>query len=158
MTALKVKDLPQEQREQLLNEAKEKGININFCMGWTVDTLKDKIAATVAKNENGDEAKAEETPAEETKADEAKAEETPAEETKADEAKADEAKAEETPAEETKADVAKADEAKAEETPAEETKADVAKAPANTQKAYICHICRSKVIDGKCTGCGYSLR
>ena len=138
MTALKVKDLPQEQREQLLNEAKEKGININFCMGWTVDTLKDKIAATVAKNENGDEAKAEETPAEETKADEAKAEETPAEETKADEAKADEAKAE--------------------ETPAEETKADVAKAPANTQKAYICHICRSKVIDGKCTGCGYSLR
>ncbi len=103
MTALKVKDLPQEQREQLLNEAKEKGININFCMGWTVDTLKDKIAATVAKNENGDEAKAEETPAEETKADEAKA-------------------------------------------------------PANTQKAYICHICRSKVIDGKCTGCGYSLR
>ena len=143
MTALKVKDLPQEQREQLLNEAKEKGININFCMGWTVDTLKDKIAATVAKNENGDEAKAEETPAEETKADEAKA---------------DEAKAEETPAEETKADEAKADEAKAEETPAEETKADEAKAPANTQKAYICHICRSKVIDGKCTGCGYSLR
>ena len=148
MTALKVKDLPQEQREQLLNEAKEKGININFCMGWTVDTLKDKIAATVAKNENGDEAKAEETPAEETKADEAKAdeakaEETPAEETKADEVKADEAKAEETPAEETKADEAKADEAKA---------------PANTQKAYICHICRSKVIDGKCTGCGYSLK
>ena len=128
MTALKVKDLPQEQREQLLNEAKEKGININFCMGWTVDTLKDKIAATVAKNENGDEAKAEETPAEETKADEVKA---------------DEAKAEETPAEETKADEAKADEAKA---------------PANTQKAYICHICRSKVIDGKCTGCGYSLK
>ena len=123
MTALKVKDLPQEQREQLLNEAKEKGININFCMGWTVDTLKDKIAATVAKNENGDEAKAEETPAEETKVEEAKA-----------------------------------DEAKAEETPAEETKADEAKAPANTQKAYICHICRSKVIDGKCTGCGYSLR
>ena len=123
MTALKVKDLPQEQREQLLNEAKEKGININFCMGWTVDTLKDKIAATVAKNENGDEAKAEETPAEETKADEVKA-----------------------------------DEAKAEETPAEETKADEAKAPANTQKAYICHICRSKVIDGKCTGCGYSLK
>ena len=123
MTALKVKDLPQEQREQLLNEAKEKGININFCMGWTVDTLKDKIAATVAKNENGDEAKAEETPAEETKADEAKA-----------------------------------DEAKAEETPAEETKTDEAKAPANTQKAYICHICRSKVIDGKCTGCGYSLK
>ena len=158
MTALKVKDLPQEQREQLLNEAKEKGININFCMGWTVDTLKDKIAATVAKNENGDEAKAEETPAEETKADEAKAEETPAEETKADEAKADEAKAEETPAEETKADEAKADEAKAEETPAEETKTDEAKAPANTQKAYICHICRSKVIDGKCTGCGYSLK
>ena len=128
MTALKVKDLPQEQREQLLNEAKEKGININFCMGWTVDTLKDKIAATVAKNENGDEAKAEETPAEETKADEVKA---------------DEAKAEETPAEETKADEAKADEAKA---------------PANTQKAYICHICRSKVIDGKCTGCDYSLK
>ena len=143
MTALKVKDLPQEQREQLLNEAKEKGININFCMGWTVDTLKDKIAATVAKNENGDEAKAEETPAEETKADEVKA---------------DEAKAEETPAEETKADEAKADEAKAEETPAEETKTDEAKAPANTQKAYICHICRSKVIDGKCTGCGYSLK
>ena len=123
MTALKVKDLPQEQREQLLNEAKEKGININFCMGWTVDTLKDKIAATVAKNENGDEAKAEETPAEETKVEEAKA-----------------------------------DEAKAEETPAEETKTDEAKAPANTQKAYICHICRSKVIDGKCTGCGYSLK
>ena len=143
MTALKVKDLPQEQREQLLNEAKEKGININFCMGWTVDTLKDKIAATVAKNENGDEAKAEETPAEETKAEEAKA---------------DEAKAEETPAEETKVEEAKADEAKAEETPAEETKADEAKAPANTQKAYICHICRSKVIDGKCTGCGYSLK
>ena len=143
MTALKVKDLPQEQREQLLNEAKEKGININFCMGWTVDTLKDKIAATVAKNENGDEAKAEETPAEETKVEEAKA---------------DEAKAEETPAEETKVEEAKADEAKAEETPAEETKADEAKAPANTQKAYICHICRSKVIDGKCTGCGYSLR
>ena len=30
--------------------------------------------------------------------------------------------------------------------------------PEKPEKAGICHICRSKVINGKCSGCGYQWR
>jgi hypothetical protein len=45
------------------------------------------------------------------------------------------------------------------ETPATPTKTKKvveAKEP-EEEKTYICHICRSKVVKGKCTGCGFSV-
>ena len=164
MATLKVQDLPKEEQEKLMAEAQAVGIR-GIVAGWGVETLKNKIAEEKAKlNEQKPEENEgevivagdggvhnvpEETPA----TDEQKAEETPA---------TDEQKAEETPA---------TDEQKAEETPAADENANVEETPEENKDEQpeekeekeivrngICHICRSEVINGKCTGCGFELR
>lgn len=112
---LKVKDLPQEEQQALIREAKELKIG-GVLTGFTVDSLKQKIADKKALNGDG------ETPAEEK-------DETPAEEENKDEENGDG------------------------ETPVEEKD----ETSFNNQKVTsgVCHICRSRVEDGVCTGCGF---
>jgi hypothetical protein len=144
---LKVADLPQDEQDKLLNEARELNIK-GLVHTWNVETLQKKI----------NEAKAKQTPAAD--------EQTPA---------ADEqtpATDEQTPAADEQTPAAD------EQTPAadEQTPATDEQAPATPKiekgkeqayikepevkplKVKICHICRSKVINGKCTGCGFELK
>lgn len=153
MATLKVQDLPKEEQEKLMAEAQAVGIR-GIVAGWGVETLKNKIAEEKAKlNEQKPEENEgevivagdggvhnvpEETPA----SDEQKAEETPA---------TDEQKAEETPAADENANVEETPEENKDEQPEEKEEKEIV-------RNGICHICRSEVINGKCTGCGFELR
>lgn len=153
MATLKVQDLPKEEQEKLMAEAQAVGIR-GIVAGWGVETLKNKIAEEKAKlNEQKPEENEgevivagdgsvhnvpEETPA----TDEQKAEETPA---------TDEQKAEETPAADENANVEETPEENKDEQPEEKEEKEIV-------RNGICHICRSEVINGKCTGCGFELR
>lgn len=153
MATLKVQDLPKEEQEKLMAEAQAVGIR-GIVAGWGVETLKNKIAEEKAKlNEQKPEENEgkvivagdggvhnvpEETPAN----DEQKAEETPA---------TDEQKAEETPAADENANVEETLEENKDEQPEEKEEKEIV-------RNGICHICRSEVINGKCTGCGFELR
>lgn len=143
----KVSDLPQDEQDALINEAKELNIR-GLYQTWNVETLKAKIEQAKAAAANG-----EQTPA----ADEqepANGEQEPA---------ADEQNTE-NDEQEPAADEPAADEPAADEKPAKAPKVDK-----GNQRAYakakdaapavvrICHICRSKVVNGKCTGCGFEL-
>ena len=153
MATLKVQDLPKEEQEKLMAEAQAVGIR-GIVAGWGVETLKNKIAEEKAKlNEQKPEENEgevivagdggvhnvpEETPA----TDEQKAEEPPA---------TDEQKAEETPAADENANVEETPEENKDEQPEEKEEKEIV-------RNGICHICRSEVINGKCTGCGFELR
>ena len=153
MATLKVQDLPKEEQEKLMAEAQAVGIR-GIVAGWGVETLKNKIAEEKAKlNEQKPEENEgevivagdggvhnvpEETPA----TDEQKAEETPI---------TDEQKAEETPAADENANVEETPEGNKDEQPEEKEEKEIV-------RNGICHICRSEVINGKCTGCGFELR
>lgn len=153
MATLKVQDLPKDEQEKLMAEAQAVGIR-GIVAGWGVETLKNKIAEEKAKlNEQKPEENEgevivagdggvhnvpEETPA----TDEQKAEETPA---------TDEEKAEETPAADENANVEETPEENKDEQPEEKEEKEIV-------RNGICHICRSEVINGKCTGCGFELR
>lgn len=153
MATLKVQDLPKEEQEKLMAEAQAVGIR-GIVAGWGVETLKNKIAEEKAKlneqkpEENEGEVVVagdggvhnvpEETPA----TDEQKAEETPI---------TDEQKAEETPAADENANVEETPEENKDEQPEEKEEKEIV-------RNGICHICRSEVINGKCTGCGFELR
>ena len=129
----KVADLAKDERDALINTAKELGIR-GLYDNMYVETLQNKIDA--AKAENGSESYAAEAVAEDEKPDDNGNE------------KAEEAEAED---EEVKAPKITHAEGKIYE-PEEQQK----KAPET--KAKICHICRSKVINGVCTGCGFKLK
>lgn len=153
MATLKVQDLPKEEQEKLMAEAQAVGIR-GIVAGWGVETLKNKIAEEKAKlNEQKPEENEgevivagdggvhnvpEETPA----TDEQKAEETPTN---------DEQKAEETPAADENANVEETPEENKDKQPEEKEEKEIV-------SNGICHICRSEVINGKCTGCGFELR
>ena len=177
MATLKVQDLPKEEQEKLMAEAQAVGIR-GIVAGWGVETLKNKIAEEKAKlnGENEQKPKENEQKSEENKQKSEENEQKPEEnegevivagdggvhnvpeETPA----TDEQKAEETPT---------TDEKKAEETPAADENANVEETPEENKDEQpeekeekeivrngICHICRSEVINGKCTGCGFELR
>lgn len=126
----KVADLPQEEREQLIQRASDAGIKNAMIATWYVDTLEAKIAAAATKKDE-------------------------------DQGSDDEQKTNETPAD--AADIDPAAEAneldKDTEPPAPAAQKQQKKAAKNTkpQRVTICHICRSKVIDGKCTGCDFDI-
>ena len=129
MSKQKITDLPQAEQEKLIAEMKECGVK-GVYTAYTVEKALEAIAKAKALkkgSEENPEEPAEEIPAEEP------AEENPKE------------PAEEIPAEEIPADEP------AEEIPAEETPVTP------KEKVAICHICRSKVINGKCTGCDNKL-
>lgn len=137
MAKLKVSELPIEEQQALIQEAKELGIG-GLLTNYGVDTLKEKIAKA-KEEQNGkqdDNQKDDEDNQDGNK--------EPQEGDNADETQKDDDKE---PQEDNKKDEKQkpVSEAKAKE----EAKHDV--------KYKICHICRSKVINGVCTGCGYTL-
>ena len=138
MAILKVSELPIEEQQALIQEAKELEIG-GLLTNYGVDTLKEKIAKAKAekKGSQEDNKKADEDNQDDNK--------EPQEGDNADETQKDDGDKE--PQEDNK----KAEKQKpvSEAKAKEEAKKDV--------KYKICHICRSKVIDGVCTGCGYTL-
>lgn len=160
MAKQKVSDLPKEEQDALLNEAKEAGLRMGLVQGWTVETLKKRIEeAKASKQPEGESETDGEAPVtkEPTEGDEGDGE-TPEEETIED---GEENGNGENPKEEvtTENEGETPEEAPPVETPVTPTQAKKvveAKEP-EEEKTYICHICRSKVIKGKCTGCGFSV-
>jgi len=162
---LKVQDLPKEEQEKLIAEAQKYGIK-GLVVTWNVETLKAKIQAAKEK-QNGEQENAEDEQKTENGEQNGEENEQNAEE--------DEQNGEKDEQENGELPDGLNDEAKAflngetDELPndAEEISEEEAKAKApKKQKAKeepkakeykICHICRSKVIDGVCTGCGFTL-
>lgn len=142
MATLKVQDLPKEEQEKLMAEAQAVGIR-GIVAGWGVETLKNKIAEEKAKL---NEQKPEENKGEVIVAGDGGVHNVP-EETPA----TDEQKAEETPAADENANVEETPEENKDEQPEEKEEKEIV-------RNGICHICRSEVINGKCTGCGFELR
>lgn len=137
MAKLKVSELPIEEQQALIQEAKELGIG-GLLTNYGVDTLKEKIAK--AKEEQNDKQDDDQNDDEDNQDGNKESQEGD----NADETQKDDDKE---PQEDNKKDEKQkpVPEAKAKE----EAKKDV--------KYKICHICRSKVINGVCTGCGYTL-
>ena len=142
----KLADLPQNEKEQLIKEAQGVGLNSTQIANWYVDTLRAKIDEKKQKQDAA-------APA----ADATEKTEAQAADTKSDDA-ADEPEA---PADNTvidpKAEAAELDkdvEPAAPKAPKTQNKAQKAAEP---ERVTICHICRSKVINGKCTGCGFEI-
>lgn len=142
MATLKVQDLPKEEQEKLMAEAQAVGIR-GIVAGWGVETLKNKIAEEKARL---NEQKPEENEGEVIVAGDGGVHNVP-EETPA----TDEQKAEETPAADENANVEETPEENKDEQPEEKEEKEIV-------RNGICHICRSEVINGKCTGCGFELR
>lgn len=159
---LKVADLPQEEREQLLQRASDAGIKNAMIATWYVDTLEAKIAAAAKPKD-------EQTPADADQKGDADTSDT--DESSTEDAEQDD---EQTPADtETPADVSEidptteADDLDEDVEPAvpvvkeiqaskkaKNKKATITEKP---QKVAICHICRGKVINGKCVDCGFCI-
>lgn len=195
MAKMKVSELPKEEMEKLIAEAKELDVRgVATCSSWAVETLKTKIAeAKNAKAAQG----GEQTPpgenendAQDGSKDEQNGGENEQEtgereqndgenEQETGEREQDdnevivagdggvhqippENEAQDAPAEnESETQEAPQDEKQDEETEKEQDETPpgaVKKATKQTsKKATICHICRSKVIDGECQGCGFKV-
>ena len=128
MAQQKISDLTQEEQDKIITQMKELNIQGGaLCKTWTVENVQKKIAKAL-------EAKGETPATLIIKA--AQASETPA---------APPAETPETPT----------------ETPAEKQQPAAKKVKETKEEKQEtplkCHICRSDVIDGKCTGCGFSL-
>lgn len=145
----KVSDLPQEEQDALINEAKEFEVRGLYAQ-MKVTTLKAKIEEAKAAKENGGN---EQEPAANKQA--------PAN----DEQNADNGE------QNTENDEQSNGENEQKEPATDEKEEPAApKVSKGTQRAYakekdaapaktkICHICRSKVVNGKCTGCGFELK
>ena len=167
---IKVSELPEKEQKELLSEAFAVGLNKGVLTGYKVSTLKKKIAELKEQNDGGneqngsnDEQKAEENE-QNASNDEQKGEETTEEAT---EEKKEEATEEELPeglSDEAKEFLeGKTDELPndAEEITNEEAEELIAgekvpqKEDLNKGKTGICHICGSRVENGKCTGCNF---
>ena len=135
MAKLKVSELPIEEQQALIQEAKELEI-LGLLTNYGVDTLKEKIANAKAKQKGKQE--------DSKKADEnnQNGNKEPQEDDNADE----------TQKNDSNKDGDKEDE---KQKPVSEAK--VKEEAKHDEKYKICHICRSKVINGVCTGCGYTL-
>ena len=129
---IKVSELPEQEQKELIAEAYAVGLTGIFT-GWKVSTLKNKIAEQKAQTVDEKEGENEQAPA------------TDEQNGTNDEQK--DGEGEQTTEEMNKADA-----------PApEETKKATPKKAEKPEPKYdgICHICRSKVISGVCTGCGF---
>lgn len=183
MAKMKVAELPQEQRDKLIAEAKELEIR-GIVTGWTVETLEAKIAEAKAQKQNqqaneqnnGNDEQNTQNNEQNDGNDEQNAqndeqndegvivagdggvhsippenEQAPAEEqTESQENAQNEGN-------ETPVDAPVNEEKKETEEqlpPGTVTKKAAKQAP---KKTPICHICRSKVIDGECQGCGFKV-
>ena len=187
MATLKVQDLPKEEQEKLMAEAQAVGIR-GIVAGWGVETLKNKIAEEKAKLNGENEQKSEENKqkSEENEQKPEENEQKPEENKQKSEENEQKPEENEQKPEENEGEVIVAgdggvhnvpeetpatDEQKAEETPDADENANVEETPEENKDEQpeekeekeivrngICHICRSEVINGKCTGCGFELR
>ena len=169
MAKMKVAELPQEQRDKLIAEAKELEIR-GIVTGWAVETLEAKIAEAKAQKQNQqaneqNNGNDEQNAQNDEQNDEGvivagdggvhsippENEQAPAEEqTESQENAQNEGN-------ETPVDAPVNEEKKETEEqlpPGAVTKKAAKQAP---KKTPICHICRSKVIDGECQGCGFKV-
>lgn len=157
----KVADLPQEEREKLIQRAADAGIKNAMIATWYVDTLEAKIAAATDK-------KAEEQGSDDAAPGADESQQTDGQVDDQDDesdAPADDGQKTDT----TPDDTSEIDpNAEAEELDKDvEPPAPVVKTPAapkakvtkesKPQKVTICHICRGKVINGKCSECGFDI-
>lgn len=137
----KVADLPQDEQDALINEAKELDVR-GFYGQMKVTTLKAKIEEAKAAKANGEN---EQAPAnDEQNADNGE------QNTENDEQSNGENEQE--PAADEKEEPAAPKVNKGSQ------RAYAKEKDAAPAKAKICHICRSKVVNGKCTGCGFELK
>lgn len=170
MAKQKVSDLPKEEQDALLNEAKEAGLRMGLVQSWTVETLKKNIQkAKEANGNNGEQtgdsneehSKDEETSTEAQTENEAPVNEPTDDENSTNDGDGNEEQTGdgEAPEDEgsTEENNEEPEDAPPAETPAPATPKQKTKKVEKEKKTYICHICRSKVIDGKCTGCGFSI-
>lgn len=166
---IKVSELPEKEQKELLSEAFAVGLNKGVLTGYKVSTLKKKIAELKEQN-NGENEQNGSNDEQNGSNDEQKAEENEQN------ASNDEQKGEETTEEATEEELPEglSDEAKeflegktdelpndAEEITNEEAEELIAgetipqKEEKNKGKSGICHICGSRVENGKCTGCNF---
>ena len=152
MAKMKVSELPKEEQQALISEANALGLR-GVLTTWGVETLKAKIEE-LKNAQTGAEQSGESTIAE-----------VPAENTENQEAD-DEAKAflngesDELPSDAEEITDKEAEQLQTTDAPApvnenEPKLPPVENKKVENKKSQICHICRSKVINGKCTGCGF---
>ena len=147
---IKVSDLSEQEQKDLIAEAYAVGLQGTF-NGWKVETLKNKIAEAKAKKE-GDGTDEQSGPDDEQNAQENEQNEGGNEQNGSnDEQNEGGQDTEETSEAPNPPEVP--EDLKNNEKPKGTPKKKVEKA--NKPKEGICHICRSKVIDGVCTGCGF---
>ena len=149
----KVADLPQDEQDALINEAKELDVR-GFYGQMKVTTLKAKIEEAKAAKANGEN---EQEPAAD--------EQAPAnDEQNADNGEQNTENDEQNNGENEQEPAADEPAADEKEEPAApkvnkgSQRAYAKEKDAAPAKAKICHICRSKVVNGKCTGCGFELK
>lgn len=149
----KVADLPQDEQDALINEAKELDVR-GFYGQMKVTTLKAKIEEAKAAKANGEN---EQEPAAD--------EQAPAnDEQNADNGEQNTENDEQSNGENEQEPAADEPAADEKEEPAApkvnkgSQRAYAKEKDAAPAKAKICHICRSKVVNGKCTGCGFELK
>ena len=166
---MKVSDLPKEEQDKLIAEANELEIRGIFT-SWGVETLKNKIAEARAnkagenngeKGENGEqnndsqtEENQEQQNGEQQKNDGENEQDGGKDEQNAGENEQNPPENEQN-AENVNNDENQNDESIPDEDSEKEDKDELY--PHKSDDVKICHICRSKVIDGKCTGCGFSV-
>jgi len=164
MSKQKFAELPKEEQEKLIQEANEVGLRGIFD-GWNVETLKTKIEErkSAAKNARGNNTDTPDNESSENVSEDNKTENASSENDGEDENKSDDNSEDEKSED---VSIAASDES---EKDSDDTSNDE---KSNAQKMHIansakpvepqivngiCHICRSKVINGKCTGCGFSV-
>lgn len=147
MAKQKIADLPQEEQDKLISEMKELGIGGVYAT-YTVEKAEAAIAKKKAEKESGEDNKPEDEDNEPNEAE--NPDEQPQDEEKPGEG--DEPNDPENP--ESSDEKPKKEPEKEPEKPIKQEK------PAKKERKSegICHICRSKVYDGVCSGCGFSLR
>ncbi len=137
MAQLKVSDLSKEEQEKILRDAADVGLKGVFD-NWGVEKLKKKIEAMKNMQNKDNSENTDKIPVENKEENVSENAGDDSEENK-----------EENTSENAGNDSA---ENKEENTYEENLK------PEKPEKVGICHICRSKVINGKCSGCGYQWR
>ena len=168
MAKMKVSELPKEEQQALISEANALGLR-GVLTTWGAETLKAKIEELKKKQAEAEQS-GESTPAgvpTDNTGDQEPEQETQPEENSIPEGASDETKAflkgetDELPpdAEEISNEEAEklAADVKTPDPALESKKAGNTPVKKENKKIPICHICRSKVIDGKCTGCGFEL-
>lgn len=153
MAQLKVSDLSKEEQEKILRDAADVGLKGVFD-NWGVEKLKKKIEAMKNMQNKDNSENTDKIPAENKEENTSENTDNDSEENKEENASENAGDDSEENKEENTSENAGDDSAENKE---ENTYEENLK-PEKPEKVGICHICRSKVINGKCSGCGYQWR